>query len=203
MTAAREAIVLPVILLTVTLVGAMRIAERVAFIAPSVFSLVLAFLLLGVLVRSGTMAPGRLMNAARTPLANLNGFIVLMTTVAASGGIFSMMTPERGLPRVAFAVFFLVLLLNTLAAAPDRPRLLRSLTVIFGSGTVGAGGGDAGARAARAPRRGDARHADAERHPSGVGVFGAARGRPVPDRPRASAAGGAVVARAAAARVTR
>ena len=35
-----------------------------------------------------------------------------------------------------FNVFFLVLLANTLAAAPDRVRVLRSLFVILGSGFV-------------------------------------------------------------------
>lgn len=133
MTPAREAIVLPVLFLTVTLVGGLRIAGGVALIAPSLFSLVLGFLLLGVLVRSGALAPGRLMSGSRAPLANLNGFIVLLTTVLASAQMFSLMTPERGLPRIGFALFFLVLICNTLAAAPDRARLLRSLTVIFGS----------------------------------------------------------------------
>ena len=41
--------------------------------------------------------------------------------------------PESGLPRLICQVFLLVLLLNTLAASPDRVRVLRSLMVIFGS----------------------------------------------------------------------
>src|SRR5207249_2309380 len=45
-------------------------------------------------------------------------------------------TPDSGLPRVLFNVFFLVLLANTMTASPDRVRVLRSLLVIFGSAFV-------------------------------------------------------------------
>jgi hypothetical protein len=38
--------------------------------------------------------------------------------------------------RVVFAVYFLVLLLNTAAASPDRVRVLRTLAVTFGSALV-------------------------------------------------------------------
>jgi hypothetical protein len=133
MSATREAVVLPVLFLTITLLGGIRIADRVAFQPPSVFSVVLAFILLGVLVRSGTLAPAQLMSASRDPLANVTGAVVIVTTLAAAAQTFSLMTPERGLPHVAFSAFFLVLLLNTFTAAPDRVRLLRSVAVIFGS----------------------------------------------------------------------
>jgi len=133
MSAVREAIVLPLLFLSVMLIGAVRIGGSVAVLAPSVYSIVLAFMLLGVLVRSGTLAPWRLMSASRTPLENATGAVVIVTVIGAAAQLFSLMTPERGLPYVAFSVFFLVLLLNTFTAAPDRVRLLRSLTVIFGS----------------------------------------------------------------------
>ena len=133
MSVVREALVLPVLYLTVALLGALRLGDRVVLMPPSVFTLVLGFMLLGALVRSGTLYPARLMNASRSGLANLNGLVVLLTAVVASAQVFSVMTPGRGLPRLAFGTFFLIVLLNTFAAAPDRVRLLRSLTVIFGS----------------------------------------------------------------------
>jgi len=136
MTPAREAFYLPLLFLTVVLLGGVRIADRVAIVPPSLFSLVLATLLVGVLVRCGAFAPDRLMSPARSSLANVNGLSVLMATFLASAQAFSLVTPDSGLPRMLFSVFFLVLLLNTLAAAPDRARVLRSLGVIFGSAFI-------------------------------------------------------------------
>jgi hypothetical protein len=136
MTPAREAIVLPALLLTVTLLGGVRITTDVAFVPPPLFALVLAVLLIGALIRSGALAPGRLAHSSRPALAAINGGIVLLTLFLASAQVFHLVTPESGLPRLAFDVFFLVLLLNTWASAPDRPRLLRSLMVIFGSAFV-------------------------------------------------------------------
>ena len=136
MTPAREAIVLPVLLLTVTLLGGMQPGARIAFVPPSLFCLVLSSLLLTALVRSGALDPGRLMHASRAPLANANGAIVLLTLVAAGAQVFTMLTPATGLPLFFVSVLFLVLLVNTLVAGPDRVRLLRSLAVILGAGLV-------------------------------------------------------------------
>ena len=136
MTAVREAIVLPLLFLTVALLGGLRIADRVALLPPSLFALVLAVMLLGVLVRCGALAPHRLVDGSRPALANINGVIVLLATFLASAQAFNVATPDSGLPRVLFNVLFLVLLGNTLAASPDRVRVLRSLLVVFGSAFV-------------------------------------------------------------------
>ena len=136
MTAVREAVVLPALLLTVVLLGGMRLTGDVAFVPPPLFALVLAVLLLATLIRSGALAPERLVHAARPPLAVVNGGLVLLALFLASAQVFHLVTPESGLPRLAFHVFFLVLLLNTWASSPDRTRLLRSLMVIFGSAFV-------------------------------------------------------------------
>ena len=133
MTAAREAIQLPVLFLTVVLAGGVNVAERVAIRPPSLFGLVLGIILLGLLVRSGGLAPERLMHSTRSRLANLNGFTVMAAFVLASAQAFTLVTPDFGLPRVLVSLFLLILLLNTLAASPDRPRVLRSLLVILGS----------------------------------------------------------------------
>lgn len=136
MTLAREVFYLPVTFLTVALLGGVRVAERVTLAPPPLFALVLALLLLGVLVKCGALEPQRLLNAARPPLANLSGLIVVLAAFFASAQAFNLALPESGLPRVLFSVFFLILLLNTLAASPDRVRMLRSLVVIFGSAFV-------------------------------------------------------------------
>jgi hypothetical protein len=132
-TALREAIVLPGMLLTIALVAGARIDARVALTPPSLFSLVLATMLITALVRSGTLAPDRLLHASRSTLANANGAVVLFTLFAATAQVLAMLTPRTGLPLLFVDIFLFVLLLNTLVAMPDRVRLLRSLAVTLGS----------------------------------------------------------------------
>lgn len=136
--ASREALVLPFIFLTVSLLGGFRMAPdgTVRFIPPPLITLVLAVMLLGLLVRSGALAGERLMSAARRPLENLSGVIVLATLFAAAAQVFNAVTPEAGLLRLIFNAFFFLLLWNTLAAQPDATRLHRSLFVVLGSAFV-------------------------------------------------------------------
>ena len=136
MSPATEAFYLPAVFLTVALLGGVRVADRVVLLPPPLYALVLGLLLFGVLARTGAVALHRLMNGNRAAVANLNGLLVMLATFLASAQVFNLVTPESGLPRLLFDVFFLVLLLNTLAAAPDRGRVLRSLVVIFGSAFV-------------------------------------------------------------------
>jgi hypothetical protein len=133
MTRATEAIYLPLIFLTVALLGGLRVTERVALVPPPLFALVLGMLLFGVLVRGRVLAPERLLNASRSALENLNGLTVILATFLASTQIFNLMIPESGLPFLLFNVFLFVLLLNTLAGSPERASVLRSLGVIVGS----------------------------------------------------------------------
>jgi len=136
MSVAFEAFYVPLIMLTVTLLGGLRVAERVILMPPPLAGLVLAMLLLGILIRSGALAPERLMSAERSAVANLNGLVVLIATFLASAQAFNLATPESGLPRLLVSVFLFVLLLNTMAASSDRIRTLRSLAVTFGSAFV-------------------------------------------------------------------
>lgn len=132
MNRTHEAFTLPLLFLTVALAGGVRLTDRLLLIPPPLFALVLAFLFIAVLTRSGALAPDRLMSQSRPPLANLTGLAVLLTLFAATTQAFNVAIPESGLPRLLFSVFLLVLLLNTLAAEPDRVRVLRSALVIFG-----------------------------------------------------------------------
>jgi hypothetical protein len=133
MSRTREAFVLPLLFLTVALLGGVRVTDRVELLAPPVFALVLAVLLVGVLVRSGALATERLLHATRPPMANVSGAVVLACAFVAATQAFNVAIPESGLPRLLFSVFLLALLMNTFAAAPDRVRVLRSMLVIFGS----------------------------------------------------------------------
>ena len=131
--ALREALVLPAAFLTVLLLGSVRMSQVTKLEPPSAFALVLGLLVMRVVVQSGTLAPERLLAASRSALANLNGAVVLAALWLASAQVVALLIPESGLPRIVFAVFLLILLVNTAAAAPDRIRLLRSFAVTFGA----------------------------------------------------------------------
>jgi hypothetical protein len=134
MTAAsREAITLPLLFLTVALGGGVQMSGPIELVPPSPYALVLALLLLRLLVQSGTLAATRLLASSRTPLENANGGVMIITLWLASAQVFTLLTPTSGLPRIAFNLYFLLLMLNTAAADPDRPRLIRSLAVTFGA----------------------------------------------------------------------
>jgi hypothetical protein len=136
MTAVREAIVLPVLFLTVLLLGSLRIAGTIVLVPPSPYALLLGLLLVRVVVQSGALAPERLLASDRSALANLNGVVLLATLWIAAAQTIAVLIPDSGVPQLAFGVYFLILLLNTAAASPDRQRLLRSLAVTFGGAFV-------------------------------------------------------------------
>ncbi len=136
MTPTREALVLPLLLLTVTLLGGLRVAETVRLVPPTVVALVLAAALLGTLVRGGVLAPERLMHAGRTPLENLSGAVVMATLFAASAQLFNLLTPEKGLLFVIFSTYFFVQIMTALAGATTRESLLRALIVLFAAAFV-------------------------------------------------------------------
>jgi hypothetical protein len=136
MKAGREAIVLPILFLTVLLLGGLRIADTTGLVPPSPYVLLLGVLLVRVVVQSGALAPEQLLASTRSPLANLNGVVLLATLWIAAAQALAVLIPESGVPRLALSVFFLILLLNTAAASPDRQRLLRSLAVTFGAAFI-------------------------------------------------------------------
>lgn len=133
MTAGREAIVLPLLFLTIALAAGARIDAHITLVPPSLFSLVLAAMLIAALVRSAALAPERLLHPSRSALANANGAVALFALFAASAQVLAMLVPATGLPLLFVDIFLFVLLLNTLVTMPDRVRLLRSLAVTLSS----------------------------------------------------------------------
>jgi len=134
----REAVTLPLLLLTIAGVGGLRVdvAGRLALVPPSLMALTLGVLLVATLVRAGALAPDRLVGERRSPLENTSGAIVLVALLLASAQVFMMLTPPTGLLGFVFTTFFVLLLWNTLAVSPDRRQLLRSLGVVFGGAFV-------------------------------------------------------------------
>ncbi len=135
----REAFTLPLIFLTVAFGGGLRVAassHQLVFLPPSLMALVLALLLLGAVVRTGTLIPRELLDPARPSLANVCGLLVLIALFAAAAQVFNTTTPETGFLRFIVNLFFLLLLWNTVAAQPDRRRMISSSIVIFGGAFV-------------------------------------------------------------------
>ena len=133
MSAVREALVLPLLFLTVALFGGLDVGGTRPWIEPSLFSLVLAVLLIGVLVRTGALAADRLLHGTRSTVENTNGVIVLGALFIGSAQVLHMLTPSSGLPSIFVGLVLLLMLINTWVAVPDRSRVLRSIAVVLGS----------------------------------------------------------------------
>jgi hypothetical protein len=133
MTPLREAVILPVIFLTVALCGGFRAAATVTLVPPTLTSLVLAVPLLALLVRSGVIPVMTLLSGQRTPLENVSGAVVLAALFGASAQALNLLIPDTGLLHAAFAVFVFCQLLTMGAATVNRPASLRGLLVLFGS----------------------------------------------------------------------
>jgi hypothetical protein len=133
-----EAFTLPLVFLSATLLGGLRVdgGGGLAFVPPTLFALVLAVVLMAALHRSGALDPARLIHSRRTGLANASGAVIVVALGAAAAQMIAALTPEEGLLALVFDIAWLVLFGNTLAARPDRARLLSSLLVMFGAAFV-------------------------------------------------------------------
>jgi len=125
----------PAILLTVALLGGLRVNAEGAFvfIPPPLITLILAVLLMLLLWR-GRLIEMRLWVAPHnSPLTNSIGVLTLIAMFFASAQAFNSVLPERGLLHWLFSFFFLWTLWNNQFSSFDPRRLLRSLVVLFGT----------------------------------------------------------------------
>ena len=132
-------VLLPLLFLTVALLGGLRIsAEGHAFIfvAPPLVTLLLAVLLMLLFVRGRLIELNRWVSSDREPLTNISHGWMLLTLFFASAQAFNSVLPERGLLHWLFSFFFLWTLWNNQFSSFDARRLLRSLTVLFGTAFV-------------------------------------------------------------------
>lgn len=115
------------------LLGGLRLGESKIWLAPPLFTLVLAVLMLGALNRHGVMALGRLLYSSRSAV-DLFGLLVILTIVFASAQAFHITIPTGSLRLLVYLLFLLPLLaLNTRFVAADHARMLWTLVVIFGA----------------------------------------------------------------------
>jgi hypothetical protein len=132
-------IALPMIFLTVALLGGLRVsAEDRAFIfvPPPLITLVLAVLLMLLFVRGLLIDLKSWLQSDNPPLVNISHALTLGACFFASAQAFNSVLPERGLLFWLFSFFFLWTLWNNQFAVFDAKRLLRSLGVLFGTAFV-------------------------------------------------------------------
>jgi hypothetical protein len=132
-------IVLPTILLTVGLLGGLRIDAQTRdfiFIAPPLVTLVLAILLGSLFVRAGAIDLHHWIAIEQPTLTNLAHVLTLVALFFASAQAFNSVLPERGLLHWMFSFFFLWTLWTNQFSAFDARRLLKSLIVLFGTAFV-------------------------------------------------------------------
>ena len=132
-------ILLPLLFLTVALLGGLRISAEghaFIFIAPPLVTLVLAVLLMLLFVRGRLVEFNQWISSELPPLTNISHGWMLLTLFFASAQAFNSVLPERGLLHWLFSFFFLWTLWNNQFSSFDARRLLRSLTVLFGTAFV-------------------------------------------------------------------
>ena len=129
-------ILLPLLLLTVALLGGLRIeAEDRAFIfiAPPLITLILALLLMLLFVRGHLIELREWVRSDYPLLVNISHVLTLLALFFASAQSFNSVLPEGGLLFWLFSFFFLWTLWNNQFSTLDARHTLRSLTVLFGT----------------------------------------------------------------------
>ena len=132
-------VVLPMLFLTVVLLGGLRVdAENrtFIFIAPPLVTLFLGVLLMLLLIRGRLLRFHQWIGNELAPLTNIVHIWMFITLFCASVQAFNSVLPERGLLHWLFSFFFLWTLWNNQFSSFDPPRLLRSLAILFGTAFV-------------------------------------------------------------------
>jgi hypothetical protein len=128
-------IVLPLIFLTVTLLGGLRLsAEDTAFLflKPPLVCLIFASVLLVLFFRANLVKLNGWLSESFSTLKNTANAGVLLTLFFASTQIFNSLLPEKGLPFWTMAFCFFWTLWNNLFAEFDARKLVQSLGGMFG-----------------------------------------------------------------------
>ncbi len=131
--------VLPMLFLTVTLLGGLRVGAEnrtFIFVAPPLVTLLLGVLLMLLLVRGRLIRFHQWVGNQLPPLTNVVHIWMLITLFVASAQAFNSVLPERGLLHWLFSFFFLWTLWNNQFSSFDPRRLLRSLAILFGTAFV-------------------------------------------------------------------
>lgn len=127
-------IALPMLLLTVVLLGGIRISGRdssILFLSPALICLFFAAALITLFLRTGLIDLNGWVSERFSLIQNLSNGITLTALFFASVQLFNSLLPEQGLPfwLVSFCVFWT--LWTNLFSELNNLKLLRSLTAMF------------------------------------------------------------------------
>jgi hypothetical protein len=128
-------IALPVLLVTVALLGGLRLSgldSSFIFVKPPLLCLIFAAIMLALFFRSGLLRLHGWLAEDFALLKNIANGAILASLFAATTQLFNSLLPERGLPFWIVAFCFFWTLWNNLFAEFDTKRLLRSLGALFG-----------------------------------------------------------------------
>jgi len=129
-------VLLPTIFLLVVLLGGLRIdAQTRAFIflPPPLITLILAVLLMLLFARGRLIKFEGWVSSDRPALTNVSHALTLLALFFASAQALNSVMPESGLLHWLFSFFLLWTLLNNQFAGFDARKLVRSLSVLFGT----------------------------------------------------------------------
>ena len=127
-------IALPLIFLTVALLGGLRLGQTdnaFIFLKPALVCLIFAVILLVLFFRSGLLKIEGWFSENFSTVQNIANATVLLALFFASAQIFNSLLPEKGLPFWVFAFCFFWTLWNNLFAEFQGKRFLQSLGSVF------------------------------------------------------------------------
>jgi hypothetical protein len=129
-------IIVPVIFLTVALMGGVRFtaeARELRFIAPQLASAILAAFAMLLFARGGIIELRRYVSDRYGLLENASGVVRLAVIYFATIQIFNAVTPERGLLNFCFNLFYFLIFWNNLFVVFNPARLTKSLATVLGA----------------------------------------------------------------------
>lgn len=133
--ALRVYVYLPLIFLTVALLGGLRLSGTdgsLIFVRPALICLIFAAILVLLFFRAGMLRLDGWFSEEMTGTQTAANGLVLAALFAAATQIFNSLIPEQGLPFWIISFCFLWVLWNNLFAEFDPKRLLKSLGAMFG-----------------------------------------------------------------------
>lgn len=132
--ALRHYVFLPLLFLTVTLTGGLRLASpdnAFVFMAPALICLFFAVVLIVLFVRGGLIAFDGWFSDDYPISHNISNGVLMLSLFAATVQVFNSVLPETGLPFWVVSFCFAWSLWNNLFAAFDNKKLLRSIIALF------------------------------------------------------------------------
>ncbi|HWS99143.1 MAG TPA: hypothetical protein VN256_02650 [Pyrinomonadaceae bacterium] len=127
-------ILLPMIFLTVALLGGLRIdleTKVFLFYPPPLITLIFSVMAMILIVRGRAVEVDKWLGAEKPALTNVSHALTLLTLYFATAQAFNTVMPERGLLKAIFCFFFLWTLWNNQFSNFDARRLVRSIAVLF------------------------------------------------------------------------